>query len=481
MRLFLKYLTILVLTAGWAHAQSQATEQTGKSAETGGAQAAGSAPDLGYIPQAGSAPDSEANADSADPVTPWLPAPMNGEAPTAALLGELERSNELSGGVTVTGGYDDNALEENGRPVDNATVSFMPTLSITQSRPRTLLDFSYFPGFTVSQASQLNTSTEAGRLNFQYRITKYWTLRAHDTFSSTNDPYGTVAEGNNSVPGSVLHQPSDSVLTPFVNRISNTAGLDLVYQLGAVSMVGGSGTSDLLTYNNVDGGPGVQLIDSRSEGGEFFYTRRLFPKQWIGLTYSYQRFTFSGGVEESDAHTALLFYTISIQRHLTLSLYGGAAYAMTDGEIAVLRSVTIPASSNQWLPNEGFTLEWQGLHTGMSASFSRGLSGGGGLFGTADRYNGACTVHHQFRPHWSANAGFSYDNDRPINLASGPEFRTVAGNVGLEHQLGEHLDFGATYSRVHQIYAGLTAAELFPDHNRAFLSVSYLFHRPLGR
>jgi len=477
MRSLLRFVLTALLAAQCVQAQSQA----GQSQPDAGAQAAATASDLGYIPANGTSQDTEASAKTSDPNTPWLPITINGESPTVALAGELTRSNELRGGLTVTSGYDDNALAENGKPAGNASFSFMPSLSVEQSRIHTLFDLSYNPGFSANQASQLNTNTQAVNLNLQYRFTQYLTLRVHDVFSSSNNPYADATAGTDSVPGSVLHQPSEAVLTPFANRISNLGGVDLIYQLGPGAILGGSGTSDLLNYDNLAGGPGVQLIDSRSEGADLFYKHRVWYNQWIGVTYSYQRFTFSGGAEQTDTNTALLFYTIPVHSHLTLSVFGGAAYSVTNGQATIIPTVALPASSQQWLPNEGMTLSWQGEHTGISTTFSRSIAGGGGLFGTVDRYNGTVDIRQQFRPRWTGTLDLLYDNNRPIDFITSDEFRTLSAAVGLQHQIGEHLYFGFSYSRVHQVYGGLTAAQLFPDHNRTFLSISYLFNRPLGR
>lgn len=474
MRSALQFILVTFLAVGSAQGQTQAGHP-----ENAGAPPAASAADLGYIPASGS---TEAAVTTSDPNTPWLPVTLNGELPTSAFAGELERSNTLRGGVTFATGYDDNALLENGKPVGNASFSFMPSLSLEQSRTHAFLDLSYNPGFTINQQlSQLNTNTQATAINFQYRFTQNLTVRVHDTFSSTNSPFVDSATSADSVPGSVLHQPSEPVLTPFANRTSNMGGVDLIDQLGERAILGGSASFSLLNYDNVAGGAGAQLIDSRSEGGELFYNHRVWSKQWIGVTYSFQSFTFNSGAEQTNSHSALLFYTIPLRSHVTLSLFGGATYSVTDGQVIIIPSVTMPASTQQWSPSGGMTLGWQGERTGMSATFNRSIAAGGGLFGTVDRYSGTVEVRRQLSRRWIGSLNCLYDNNRPIDFITANEFRTVAGGGSVERQIGQHLSFAVNYSRAHQIYGGLTAAQLFPDHNRAFVSISYLFNRPLGR
>ena len=163
----------------------------------------------GYIPFAGNSQDAETGTDSSNPNTPWLPVLINGEKPVPAFSGELERGNQISGGMTVASGYDDNALTQKGRPVGNASFSFLPTLAWEQSRTRSLLNFNYSPGFTVNQRlSELNSSTQNAALNAQIRLTEYLTLRVHDAFAATNNGW---MSSNSDAPGSILHQPSQNV------------------------------------------------------------------------------------------------------------------------------------------------------------------------------------------------------------------------------------------------------------------------------
>jgi len=464
---------VAVFTAVLLHAQSQ----TGSNPPAAGQASS----DSGYI-AAQDNPQSESPATPSDPSTPWLPVMINGESPIPAFSGELERGNTLRGGMSFSSGYDDNAALENGKAVDNVSYSFAPSISLQQSQARALWDLSYNPGFVVNQrVSELNSNTQAAGLNFQYRFSQYLTFRAHDNFSFTNSPFSDPTTEADSAPGSVLHPADASVLTPFARRVSNLGGVDLIYRAGEGTIIGGSGSSYLLNYDNLGGGPGIALIDTRISGGDAFYSHRLVPNQWIGLTYSFQRLDFNGGVEQTDSNSALLFYTITPRAHLTLSLFGGASYSQTTGQVAVISTLPLTASTQQWLPSAGVIVGWQGIRTGVSATFSRRVDGGGGLLGTVDRYNGSFEVRRQFAPRWMGTIGLLYDDDHPIDLTSEGTFRTLSATAGVQRQVGQNWTVGLNYSRVHQDYGIVSAAQLFPDHNRALLSISYFFSRPLGK
>jgi hypothetical protein len=225
----------------------------------------------------------------------------------------------------------------------------------------------------------------------------------------------------------------------------------------------------------------VQLIDSRTTGAEIFYQHRVLPKNWIGVTYGFQRLAFSGGIEETQSHSALLFDTITIQPHLTLSLFAGATHSHSEGLATIVKSGTlVPLARAQWTPNVGTTLGWDAQHTGMTATFSRHIDSGGGILGTVDRLSGTATLRHRFSPFWMGTISLVYDDNRPLDGAA-LDYRTVSAMVTAERQIRRQMTVAASYTRVHQTYGVVVPTQLFPDHNRVLLSVSYFFNRPLGR
>jgi hypothetical protein len=473
----LSLIFVTLLSAGTALAQS-VVDNSAKFPSSSSTTSSAPPAAYGYIPFAGSSQDAE-GMDSSNPNTPWLPVLINGETPTPAFSGELERGNQISGGMTVASGYDDNALSQNGRQVGNTSFTFLPTLSWQQSRPRSLVDFNYSPGFTVNQRlSELNSSTQDAGLNAQFRLTEYSTLRIHDAFAVTNNGWASTSSD---IPGSVLHQPNQSVLTPLTRITSNQAGADLIQRVGTGTIVGGSGSYSLLNYSNVQGGPGVQLIDTRTVGTELFYLHRFLPRHWIGVTYGFERFTFNGGVEDTQSHSALLFDTITIQPHLTLSLFVGATHSHTDGFVTIGRSSTfVPSTPTQWSPDTGAVLSWEGERNSLAATVSRRVDSGGGILGTVDRLSVSAVLRRQLRPHWSGTISFGYDDNNPVDGAQFG-YRTVSGIVSVQRQIRRDLTIAASYARVHQSYGVVIPTQLFPDHNRALLSISYSFNRPLGR
>jgi hypothetical protein len=469
----LSCLLVAVLSTAIALGQSQGN---GSAASSSTSSSSAPAAAYGYIPLTGNS-QTDTSTDVSNPNTPWLPVLINGE--TISLLGEIERSNQLSFGMTVASGYDDNTLTQNSRQIGNASFSFLPSMSWHESKSRSLFDLNYSPGFTVNQRlPELNNATHNAGFNSQFRLTENITWRIHDAFVASNNGWTNT---NPEMPTNALHEPNQLVLTPLADTVSNLAGTDLVYQMGAGTILGGSGSYSLLNYSNVQGGPGVQLIDSRTAGGDIFYQHRLLPKHWIGLTYGFQRFTFNGGVEETDTHSALLFYTAMIRPHFVVSLFGGGTHTQTDGFVAIATSATTPTGTRtQWSPSAGAIFGWETPHTGITATFSRRVDSGGGILGTVERNSGMATVQRQFSPNWTGTISFVFDNNRPLDSMEGV-YRTLSETVAVERRLGRQMSMVASYTRAHQTYGIAIPTQLFPDHNRAMLSISYFVSRPLGR
>src|SRR5215471_6572966 len=205
----LSSLLVVTLSASIAVGQSQGN---GSAASSGTSSSSAPPAAYGYIPLTDHS-ETETNTDISNPNTPWLPVLINGE--TVSLLGEIESSNQLSAGLTIASGYDDNTLTQSNRQIGNASFSFLPSVSWHESRARSLFDVNYSPGFTVNQnLPELNNATHYAGVNTQFRLTQNLTWRIHDAFVASNNGW---ANSNPEIPGSALHEPNQQVLTPLAN------------------------------------------------------------------------------------------------------------------------------------------------------------------------------------------------------------------------------------------------------------------------
>jgi len=404
------------------------------------------------------------------------PAPVSGEGYSMGFTSET-RANYLRGGLRFGSAYDDNAtVGTNGKPVSDVSYSVWPTISLDQTRSRLHWVLSYSPGYTFYQkASSLNSENHNLAVDLSYRLSPHVTLSLRDSFLKSsnvlNQPNSDLARP---VSGAVF-VPNESLIAPIADVLTNNANATLTYQFSANGMIGASGTFTNLHYANQAQVPG--LSDSSSRGGSAFYNHRLSKMNYVGATYQYQFFLANPtvGQSETQAHSVFLFYTLYFKPTLSLSLFGGPQYSDTE-------QFRAPASK-AWSPAAGASLGWQGRLTSFAASYSRRINDGGGLSGAVHSNTAEASLRRQFTRTLSASIGGNYANNNVLNAL--PQFttngHTLSGSASAQRQIGERLNLQLQYTRLHQSYSGIAAISGTPDRNRASVTISYQFSRPLGR
>lgn len=417
----------------------------------------------------------EAATNPADEARMLTPPPVNGESyPTA--VGSETRLNYLRAGLTFNSAYSDNALG-GASPVSDISYSIWPTIALDQTTSRLHSVLTYSPGFTFYQrTSARNEEDQNVALDFQYRVSAHVTASLRDSFQKSssvfNQPDPLSAGG---VPGSG-QPPAVAVIAPVADQLNNRANTELTYQFSRNGMIGASGTFTNLHYPNPAEVSG--LYDSSSRGGSAFYNRRLSRKHYIGATYRYSR-TLAypvNGQSETQTHTIFVFYTTYLKPTLSLSFSGGPQH------FDVAQS-SLPAARS-WSPAAAASMGWQGRHTNFAASYSRTVTGGGGLLGAFHSNIANGSARWQLARTWNVGSAASYaiyKNVTPFSFLASPGGHTVSGTVSVQHQISEHFNVELGYSRVHQSYNGIAVISNAPDTNREFISVSYRFARPLGR
>jgi hypothetical protein len=277
------------------------------------------------------------------------------------------------------------------------------------------------------------------------------------------------------VPGST-EGAGITVIAPLADQLNNKGNAELTYQFSANAMVGASGTFGNLHYSNTAQVPG--LFDSSSQAGSAFYTQRLAKKHYLGVTYQYQRILSYpvGEQSETQTHSVQVFYTVYLQPKLSLSIAGGPQHSDIDQS-------PLP-SAKSWSPAVTTSMGWQGLRTSLAASYSRVVSGGGGLLGAFHSNTAGLSLRQQLSRNWSAQASGAYAINKtvtPLSFLSSPGGHSISGGASIQRKLGQNLSAEAGYTRLHQSYSGIPVISTAPDTNREFVSVSYQFSRPLGR
>ena len=413
---------------------------------------------------------------------PMQMTPLETGTPYATGTGWESRSNFLNGSIGFTPAYNDNLYPgQASAPISEMSYSITPKIVFNQTASRLQQTFSYSPAFTIyAQTSGLNKLDHSASANYDYRWTPHVTVTALDTFQKTSNVFnqaGSLESG--SVSGSIPVSPAD-VIAPWIDRLSNAVTGDLGYQFSANGMIGGGGGSNLMRIPNY-GSSGN--YDSNGQVASAFFNRRLTLAQTAGITYQYTRnvTTYAAGTTfEVQLYGVMPFYSFATGEHFSASIAAGPQYYTE----TVTSSVTPVPTANAWTPVVTASFGWQVERSSVAASLSRTVNGGGGLLGAYIRESANLHLRHQFARTWTIDVGGdygNYKNSAPQSLLTYPGGHTINGEFSLDHPIGEHLHSTIGYQRMHRTYSGSTALTVDPDADRAYITVSYQFSRPIGR
>jgi hypothetical protein len=404
------------------------------------------------------------------------PPPVSGDAYPAAVGSEM-RSNFLAAGLVFTGAYTDNLLVGNvNGPISDETYSFVPTISFNRKTPRQGESLSYSSGFLLYQhTSDLNSVAQNASASYRFRITKYTTLVLGDSFQQNNNLYNQsnpfTGAGVSGTPG----QSNGFVISPFENQLSNSSNAGINYQYGRNAMIGGSGTYGFQQFSesaNVSG-----LNNQGTAGAQGFFSRRLGRSQYVGARYQFSKYVTHPVDTYTLTHTLVGFYTFYFTRSFSFSVLGGPERYTT-------WSPTTP-SQGSWTPAVEASFGWQTLRTNVSASYSRLVSGAGGLIGTYESDMAGVNARFTLSRVWSVGGNVGYSLFSNVNsstvAAYGTGGNTIFGGVHVDRRITERVTAEAGYGHFYQDYPGIPAASTYPNSNRADISIMYQFNRPLGR
>ena len=398
------------------------------------------------------------------------PPPVSGQPYPTQVTSE-ERSNYLRGGVAFTGAYTDNALGSlSTKPVSDESYSIGPTLALDETRSRLHFVLTYAPGFTFYQhTSSRNEADQNVSFDLHYRLSPHVTFTAQDGFLKTSNvlnqqnfaPAGPVSGG--------AQEPNFSVIPPIADLLSNSGNVGLSYQFAPNGMVGATGSFTNLHYPNPAQVPG--LYDSNSQAGSAFYSLRISKMHYIGATYQYQRLIAypTAGQSETQTHALLFFYTLYATSRFSVSFFGGPQHSDTI-EPPQPPLLTQGATLKAWTPAAGASMSWQGRLSTFAASYSRVISGGGGLVGAVQLNTATASFRQQMTRRLSASLAGSYTQNDVLAsaFAASNNGHSVAGTASLQQQVGPHINLQAGYTRLHQVYSNVAVLAGTPDTNREF-------------
>jgi hypothetical protein len=402
------------------------------------------------------------------------PPPVSGAAYPTAYTSE-QRSNYLRGGLTFTTAYSDNVLGGlTANPVSDVSYSIFPNIALDRTTSRLHWVLTYAPGYTFYQRfSSRNQENQNVSIDFKYRLSPHVTLSLRDSFQKSSNVLDQPGlPSANPVTGGI-QGVGITVIAPLADQLNNNGNAEITYQFGANGMIGASGTLTNLHYPQ---GQVPGLFDSSSQAGSAFYSHRLSKKHYIGASYQYQRIVAYpvGAQNVTQTQTVLAFYTFYPQPKLSLSVSAGPQhYEVDESPLPIAQS---------WSPAVTASMGWQAKRTNIAASYSRIVSGGGGLTGAFHSNTANLSVRQQLSRNWNAGAVGGYSINKTVSpLFPTPGGHTISGSASIQRILGQHFNAEAGYTRLHQSYSDIAAISSAPDTNREWVSISYQFARPLGR
>lgn len=423
----------------------------------------------------------------------YMASPITGQGGSLEYSSELTRSNYIRGGLGFTTTYDDNVLNTSDNTLSDVSYAILPHIELDQTRGRLKWMLDYSGGVTLNQRlTSRNQGSHNAGLKFDYRLSPHVTLRLTDRFTDTTSFFTTDNNFFGTPTGGVLQSPNSSLITPLARQLGNFSEAGLDYQLGAGTIVGGSGSYYFTHFSDVTDGTGNSnsLLNTKSAQAQGYFNHRLTARNWGGLTYRFQRLTFGSGINQTIAHSILYYHTIYLQPTMTLSLFAGPEYtdvsSQTVTQVIQLPFILVtstPVDHQSWSASGGATFAWQGRHTSMQAGFVRRVNDGGGVLGAVRMNSVDVAARRQLSAVSNLLVGATYAVNDSIDFTTTPgsSIRGASGRIGYERLLAHNLNLAFGYARENQNQksTGVPAADI--NHNRGWITLSYDFSRPLGR
>lgn len=406
------------------------------------------------------------------------PPAVSGQAYPIVLTSQ-ERSNYLSGGLSFTSAYSDNALGAvNGTPVSDVSYSIAPTIALDESTTRLHTVLSYAPGFTFYQrTSSRNEADQNASIQFAYRLSPHVTFSATDGFRKSSSVFNQPNFGTGGTVSGGTEGANFSVIAPIASQLSNSGNVGISYQYALNQMVGAGGMFSNLHYTDPSQVPG--LSDSASQGGMAFYALRISKVNYLGITYEYQRLLAypAAGTDETQTHAFLFFYTLYPTSKFSITFFGGPQYSDTVQALPAL-------SLQEWTPAAGASMNWQGRWNSFAVSYSHSIASGGGLLGAVQLDSASASMQQRITKTLSGSVAGGYAQNDVLGSSSlqpTNNGHSLSATASVQQRFGQHMNVQLGYTRLHQSYSTVAVLAGTPDTNREFVSVSYQFSRPLGR
>jgi hypothetical protein len=417
-----------------------------------------------------------------EPVVPednqmMTPPPASG-AQYPNITGADLTTNNLHGVIAFDTAYIDNLLPGAGTaPVADTTFSIHPDFRINRTTSLRQLTLRYSPSFTFYEpTSVLDSMDQSAAVNFQQRLSPHIAISLDDFFLRTSNVYSaSYPFATGGITGAPQAQ-APAVIAPFAEMMTETADASLTYQFGKDGMIGGGGNYSKFEFPKITDAEG--LFDSTGEVASAFYSRRLTPSHYIGVTYDYGRSVVSSpnAPIETQLHTPLPFYTFYFNRSSSISFAGGMQYtSVTQGQ---------KQAFSDWTPAGSVSFGWQSHRAVFAASYLHTVTSGQGLYGAFYLDSVGATGYWNFSRTLSGAVGTSYTNTSALSQLDGLAYNggdTFTAHASMKDDIGKSIEVEFGYDRLQEKYNGIAVITQNPNNDRVFVTLIYVINRPVGR
>lgn len=345
-----------------------------------------------------------------------------------------------------------NAFQSNANGINDwgSSSYFLGNLTVSLNSTHSQFGLNYSGGGSVTNSSVLPSSYYHALSFSQSFNWGRWQFQFLDQFSYLpQSSFGFGGIGGISLPGvsgglgasfpglQTNYMPGQSLFSSDGPRINNSFVTQADYALSARSSLTAVASYGVLHFTKGD------AIDTDDAIFSLGYNYQMTRADTLGLLYRFSAYRYSGNAQALNDHTANLAYGRKITGRLALQLFGGPdvrTYRQPIG--SATESVSFSA---------GALVTYDLKRTGLTLSYSHGLSGGSGILigSIRDRVDGRVSFH--LSRQWLATEGFGVARNGTI-----PGSSTTGGSQNID----------ALY-----VSSGLTR----PLGRTANLSFSYIF------
>lgn len=231
--------------------------------------------------------------------------------------------------------------------------------------------------------------------------------------------------------------PGQSIFSAVGPRFTNTAGVQINYELTPRSSVTVGGLDSILRFSE----PGnVESNDYIANAG---YNYQITRQDTIGVVYRFSAYHYLEFNQAIGDHTVQLAYGRKITGRLALSVSGGP-------EITNFREPDVPGGKTHFVAGSGgATLSYALPNGNLSVNYNHGVTAGSGVFLGATTDQVTVSGSRRLSRMWSGDAhvGFARNRDAQSDSTTPTaSFNSIYAGASVARPLGRNANFSLGYT-----------------------------------